>query len=189
MEASATLPSAVPAPEVAAQPSPATIEPVALLESPAAMRARRRAAVLRGVARVLGSAITLGMFGGALVAGYFFYGNQNQPLVLGPYPAVATVPEPPAAHHIVELILADDAPALSKELEADALEALSGALRTIEGNPQPLVSVTSIKYLGAVQGADQTVVSYLANGRDAGGTKWVVGFALRVQEDQVVGVN
>lgn len=129
------------------------------------------------------------MFAGAAVAGVLFYGSQRPTPPQGEYPAVMTVPEPAAAHAIMELVVSNDAPALAKVLEADALEALSGALRTIDGSSQPLVEVTEVRYLGAVKMDEQTIVSYLARGRDPVGEKWVVGFALRVQGDIVVGVN
>lgn len=152
-------------------------------------RVRRRAAVLRPVVRVIRSVVALGMFAGAVAGGVLVYASQMPAPTLGEYPAIPTAAEPAVAHEIVELIVANDAPALAARLEAESLEALSGALRTVQGNPQPLVEVTDIKYLGAVTLDDQTVVSYLAKGRDAIGEKWVVGFALRVQGDSVVGVN
>jgi hypothetical protein len=163
--------------------------PAAEAQSDAAGRTHRRAAALHGILRVLRSAVVLGMFAGATVAGVLFYNGQRTTLPQGEYPSVATVPEPAAAHAIVELIVSNDAPALAKVLEADALEALSGALRTIDGSSQPLVEVTEVRYLGAVKMDEQTIVSYLARGRDPVGEKWVVGFALRVQGDMVVGVN
>ena len=150
---------------------------------------RRRAAALRPLVRIVRSIVLLGMFGGAVVAGIVVYTLQAPAPSPGTYPSVPTTAEPAAAHEIVELIVADDAPALASKLDAESLQALAGALSTVEPAPQPLVTVTSVKYLGAVALEEQTVVSYLARGRDAAGTDWVVGFALRVQGDEVVGVN
>lgn len=183
-------PIAPAADDAAAASAPEIAAPAAPSRPSVRERAIARAAVaLRPVVGLLRSAVVVGMFFGAAAAGVYFYGAQTQPMPRGEYPTQPTVPEPPAAHSIVELVVADDAVGLSKALEAEALEALAGALRTIEPNPQPLVEVTDVKYLGAVNIDDQTVVSYLANGRDAAGTTWVVGFALRVQGDSVVGVN
>jgi len=171
-------PSADASPSADAAPPPAG--PPAVIaapagEAPSVTESRRvlGTRILSRAARVLRSSVVLGMFIGAL----------------GVYPAQATVPEPAAAREVVDVIVANDAVTLSRMLDQKSLEALSKALSTIGSAPQPLVEITDVRYLGSVGLDEGTVVSYLARGRDPGGMNWVVGFALRVEGGQVVGVN
>jgi hypothetical protein len=102
--------------------------------------------------------------------------------VENPYPTLPKVDEPTAAHDVVQAIAADDARALSRLLSADQLNALETAL-------QPLTDVRSAKFVGAVEDEGRVLAGYVVKGKTTDGTDFIVGFVLRVANDQVVGVN
>ncbi|HEV8535109.1 MAG TPA: hypothetical protein VGR87_05230 [Candidatus Limnocylindria bacterium] len=99
-----------------------------------------------------------------------------------PYPSLPKTDEPAAAHHVVAAIAADDARSLSKLLSADLLGDLDSALR-------PIIDVRGTKFVGAVESEGRLLSAYVATGKTADGIDFVVGFVLRVANDQVVGVN
>jgi hypothetical protein len=54
---------------------------------------------------------------------------------------------------------------------------------------QPVVDVRGTKFLGAVESEGRLLSAYVVTGKTAEGIDFVVGFVLRVANDQVVGVN
>jgi len=51
------------------------------------------------------------------------------------------------------------------------------------------VDVRSAKFIGAVESEGRLLSAYVVNGKTSEGSDFVVGFVLRVANDQVVGVN
>jgi hypothetical protein len=90
--------------------------------------------------------------------------------------------EPRAAAIIADALTRDDAHALSDVASADRLEELAGAL-------EPLVDVTEIRFVQAVEQYGDTLSAYVVRGHDSSGMKWAVGVVFRVRADQLVGVN
>jgi hypothetical protein len=90
--------------------------------------------------------------------------------------------EPRAAAVIADALSRDDAHALSDVASSDRLEELAAAL-------EPLVDVTEIRFVQAVEQYGDTLSAYVVRGHDASGMKWAVGVVLRVRADQLVGVN
>jgi len=99
-----------------------------------------------------------------------------------PYPALPKTNEPAAAHDVVQAIANDDAASLSKMLAAEQLTDLSTAL-------QPIIDVRGAKFVGAVESEGRLLSAYLVTGKTSEGSDFIVGFVLRVANDQVVGVN
>jgi len=92
------------------------------------------------------------------------------------------VVEPAAAHDVAQAIQNDDARSLGKLLSSQMLTDLDAAL-------QPIVDVRTAKFVGAVESEGRLLSAYVATGKTTEGTDFVVGFVLRVSNDQVVGVN
>jgi len=99
-----------------------------------------------------------------------------------PYPALPKVDEPRAAHDVVAAVGSDDAQALSRMLDSTMLTDLDTAL-------QPIVDVRTTKFVGAVESEGRLLSAYVVTGKTTEGIDFVVGFVLRVSNDQVVGVN
>jgi len=99
-----------------------------------------------------------------------------------PYPALPKTNEPAAARDVVQAIANDDAASLSKMLAAEQLTDLSTAL-------QPIIDVRGAKFVGAVESEGRLLSAYLVTGKTSEGSDFIVGFVLRVANDQVVGVN
>ena len=99
-----------------------------------------------------------------------------------PYPALPKSEEPAAAHDVVQAIQSDDPRSLAKLLSSDMLTDLDSAL-------QPIVDVRTTKFVGAVESEGRLLSAYVATGKTTDGSDFVVGFVLRVANDQVVGVN
>ena len=66
---------------------------------------------------------------------------------------------------------------------------IADELRQIAGSSKPIVDVRSAKFVGAVESEGRLLSAYVATGKTTEGTDFVVGFVLRVANDQVVGVN
>ena len=99
-----------------------------------------------------------------------------------PYPSLPKVEEPAIARDVVTAIAADDATTLAKLLSQDQLNDLGTAL-------QPITDVRGAKFVGAVESEGRFLVAYTVTGKDDTGNDFIVGFVLRVSNDQVVGVN
>jgi hypothetical protein len=54
---------------------------------------------------------------------------------------------------------------------------------------QPITDVRSTKFVGAVESEGRLLSAYVVTGKTTEGIDFVVGFVLRVSNDQVVGVN
>ena len=130
-------------------------------------------------ARALGTILlfVLGVAVGAIVHSFADQGPQESP-----YPSLPKVEEPQAAHDVVSAIAADDAPALANLLSRDQLNDLTTAL-------QPIIDVRTTKFVGAVESEGRMLSAYVVQGKTSDGTDFIVGFVLRVANDQVVGVN
>jgi hypothetical protein len=99
-----------------------------------------------------------------------------------PYPPLPRMDEPAAAHDVVQAIASDDPASLAKMLSADTLTSLDTAL-------QPIVDVRAAKFVGAVESEGRLLSAYIVTGKTSEGSDFIVGFVLRVANDQVVGVN
>src|SRR5437667_450534 len=82
----------------------------------------------------------------------------------------------------VAAVGSDDAQALSRMLDSTMLTDLDTAL-------QPIVDVRTTKFVGAVESEGRLLSAYVVTGKTTEGIDFVVGFVLRVSNDQVVGVN
>ena len=99
-----------------------------------------------------------------------------------PYVSLPKTDEPLVAHDVASALAAGDAKALSKLLTAEQLQALGSAL-------DPIVDIRGTKFVGAVESEGRYLSAYVVKGKDTSGTDFVIGFVLRVANDQVVGVN
>jgi hypothetical protein len=125
---------------------------------------------------------TLALFVLGLVVGIVAHQIVDRGPAESPYPALPKTGEPAAAHDVVQAIANDDAASLSKLLPAEQLTDLSTAL-------QPIIDVRGTKFVGAVESEGRLLSAYLVTGKTSEGSDFIVGFVLRVANDQVVGVN
>ena len=125
---------------------------------------------------------TLALFAIGLVSGVVVQQFVDRGPGENPYPQLPKIDEPRAAHDVVQAIAADDAASLSKYLSSDQLSDLDSALK-------PIVDVRSTKFVGAVESEGRLLSAYVVTGKTEEGIDFVVGFVLRVANDQVVGVN
>jgi hypothetical protein len=123
------------------------------------------------------SLFVVGILGGVVVHALVDKGPTESP-----YPQLPKVEEPRAAHDVVAAIGADDAQALSRLVDSTMLNDLDMAL-------QPINDVRSTKFVGAVESEGRLLSGYVVTGKTTEGIDFVVGFVLRVSNDQVVGVN
>jgi hypothetical protein len=123
------------------------------------------------------SLFVVGILGGVVVHAFVDRGPADNP-----YPTLPKVEEPRAARDVIAAIAADDAQSLSKLMPADMLNDLDMAL-------QPVVDVRKTKFVGAVESEGRLLAGYVVTGKTTDGIDFVVGFVLRVANDQVVGVN
>ncbi len=126
--------------------------------------------------------LTIGLFVAGVVLGVLVFMAVNPPPPPNPYPSVPSVAEPPVAAALAQALSTDDPRALAQAADAETLQRLGEAL-------QPLVEVTDVKFVRAVGVNRDTLAAYVASGRDSQGGEWSVGLVLRVQGDQLVGVN
>ena len=130
------------------------------------------------------------MFVAAVVGGVLLYQVLNPPIDYGTLPPLAEAAEPAAADELTDLVEAGNEAVLAERYSADLLMAVSTALTVGPGQgAQPLVEVRQISYLGSVTDGSDTLALYVAYGRLDGGIDAAAGFALRVRDGQVVGVN
>ena len=125
---------------------------------------------------------TLALFGVGLLAGIVVHSLTDRGPGENPYPSLPKVEEPAIARDVVTAIAADDATTLAKLLSQDQLNDLGTAL-------QPITDVRGAKFVGAVESEGRFLVAYTVTGKDDTGNDFIVGFVLRVSNDQVVGVN
>ena len=125
---------------------------------------------------------TLSLFAIGILAGVVVHAFVDKGPADNPYPALPKIEEPRAAHDVVAAIATDDAQALSRLVDATMLNDLDTAL-------QPITDVRSTKFVGAVDSEGRLLSAYVVTGKTTEGIDFVVGFVLRVANDQVVGVN
>ena len=125
---------------------------------------------------------TLSLFVIGILSGVVLHAFVDKGPAENPYPALPKVEEPRAAHDVVAAIAADDAQSLSRLIDAQMLSDLDAAL-------QPITDVRGTKFLGAVDSEGRLLSAYVVTGKTTEGIDFVVGFVLRVANDQVVGVN
>ncbi len=125
---------------------------------------------------------TLSLFAIGILTGVVLHAFVDKGPGDNPYPALPKVEEPRAAHDVVAAIGADDAQSLSRLIDSTMLNDLDMAL-------QPITDVRSTKFVGAVESEGRLLSAYVVTGKTTEGIDFVVGFVLRVANDQVVGVN
>jgi hypothetical protein len=125
---------------------------------------------------------TLSLFALGILAGVVVHSFVDRGPAENPYPALPKVDEPRAAHDVVAAIGSDDAQSLSRLVDSKMLTDLDTAL-------QPITDVRSTRFVGAVESEGRLLSAYVVTGKTTEGIDFVVGFVLRVSNDQVVGVN
>jgi hypothetical protein len=125
---------------------------------------------------------TLSLFALGILAGVVVHSFVDRGPAENPYPALPKVDEPRAAHDVIAAIGSDDAQSLSRLVDSKMLTDLDTAL-------QPITDVRSTKFVGAVESEGRLLSAYVVTGKTTEGIDFVVGFVLRVSNDQVVGVN
>jgi hypothetical protein len=125
---------------------------------------------------------TLALFAVGILGGVVAHTFLDRGPADNPYPALPKVDEPRAAHDVIAAVGSDDAQALSRMLDSTMLTDLDTAI-------QPIVDVRSTRFVGAVESEGRLLSAYVVTGKTTEGIDFVVGFVLRVSNDQVVGVN
>ena len=125
---------------------------------------------------------TLSLFAVGVLAGVVVHTFVDRGPVESPYPQLPKVEEPRAAHDVVAAVGADDAQELSRLMPSNLLTDLDTAI-------QPIVDVRTTRFVGAVESEGRLLSAYVVTGKTTDGIDFVVGFVLRVANDQVVGVN
>jgi hypothetical protein len=125
---------------------------------------------------------TLSLFVMGILGGVVVHAFADRGPVESPYPQLPKIDEPRVAHDVIQAVAADDARSLSRLMDSTMLNDLDTAL-------QPIVDVRSTKFVGAVENEGRLLSAYVVTGKTTEGIDFVVGFVLRVANDQVVGVN
>jgi hypothetical protein len=125
---------------------------------------------------------TLSLFVVGILAGAVVHAFVDRGPAESPYPALPKVEEPRVAHEVVEAIGNDEPRTLAKLMPATLLTDLDTALQSI-------IDVRTTKFVGAVESEGRLLSGYVVTGKTTEGIDFVVGFVLRVANDQVVGVN
>jgi len=125
---------------------------------------------------------TLSLFAIGILAGVVMHSVVDRGPAENPYATLPKVDEPRAAHDVVAAIGTDDAQSLSRLVDSKMLTDLDAAI-------QPITDVRSTKFVGAVESEGRLLSAYVVTGKTTEGIDFVVGFVLRVANDQVVGVN
>ena len=128
------------------------------------------------------AAVILATFLGGIVIGVVTYAVTDRGADANPYSSLPRTAEPAVTAEVARAIAADDAKALSNQLDMEVLEQLKSAI-------EPLADIRSMKFVGAVEKSGRVLAAYVAGGRTTDGTDVLVGFVLRVTGDQIVGVN
>jgi hypothetical protein len=122
---------------------------------------------------------TIALFVGAAVAGgyYWVYSTQQQ---AGPpesrFRALANIPEPPVGIELRTALERRDSSALGILLNQEHQQQLGAALR-------PVVAISEVRLLGAVQTGDETAIGYLVRGQDSQGDETVAGLVLNLKDN------
>jgi hypothetical protein len=130
------------------------------------------------VAAILG----LVVFAGGAIAGVFLANLANPAPPESPWRALPLVEEPAASASLSQLLLANDAKALSRSLDPQLLKKLASAI-------EPLVDVDEVRFAGATERQGDILSAYVAGGRSQQGEPVIVGVVFRVRDGKVVGVN
>jgi len=125
---------------------------------------------------------TLSLFAVGIVLGVVVHAFVDKGPAENPYPALPKIEEPRAAHDVVAAIAADDAQSLGRLIDPTMLTDLDSAL-------MPIIDVRTTRFVGAVESEGRLLSAYVVTGKTTEGIDFVVGFVLRVANDQVVGVN
>ena len=128
------------------------------------------------------AAATLSLFVIGILSGVVLHALADRGPVENPYATLPKVDEPRAAHDVVAAIGSDDAQSLSRLIDSTMLNDLDAALR-------PITDVRTTRFVGAVESEGRLLSAYVVTGKTTEGIDFVVGFVLRVANDQVVGVN
>ena len=128
------------------------------------------------------AALILATFLGGLVTGVAVYAVTDRSVDPSPYATLPRTVEPAVTADVARALENDDAKALSNLLDATVLQQLQTAI-------EPLTSIRSMKFVGAVEKNGRVLAAYVAGGRISDGTEIVRGFVLSVAGDQIVGVN
>jgi hypothetical protein len=125
---------------------------------------------------------TLSLFVVGILLGAVVHSLVDKGPADNPWPALPKVEEPRIAHEVVAAIGQDEPETLAKLMPASMLTDLDTAL-------QPIIDVRTTKFVGAVESEGRLLSAYVVTGKTTQGSDFVVGFVLRVANDQVVGVN
>jgi hypothetical protein len=125
---------------------------------------------------------TVALFLAGLAAGIGTYASVVAPPSLPALPALASAPEPAAAHDLAAAIAAGDASGVAARLSPGTAAGLSSALQSI-------VDVTGVTYLGTVEEDGRDLAGYVVRGRDRSHTKQIVGLVLAVSGGRIVAIN
>jgi hypothetical protein len=125
---------------------------------------------------------SIAIFALGIVGGIALHQIADRGPAENPFPSLPRSDEPAASRDVVAAIAADDPRTLAKLLTADQLNDLNMAMR-------PIVDVRKTKFVGAAESEGRLLAAYIVTGKNDSGTDFIVGFVLRVSNDQVVGVN
>jgi hypothetical protein len=117
-----------------------------------------------------------------VVAGTFLAQVANPPPPESPWRALPGVEEPTASSQIMQLLLANDAKALARAMDAPLLQRLAESI-------EPLVDIDEARFTGATERQGDILSAYVAGGRAQTGEPLIVGLVFRVRDGKVVGVN
>jgi hypothetical protein len=132
--------------------------------------------------RSLGTVAVLALFVLGVVAGVTVgQATRTRPPV-SPFPGLPLTSEPVIGAQVAEAIANDDARVLAHSVDGQMLGALGQSL-------EPIVNVSEVRFVGAVEKSGDTLSAYVVQGRDLQGTQLLVGYVLRVRGDKVIGVN
>jgi hypothetical protein len=122
------------------------------------------------------------VFSGGAIAGAFLAQLANPAPPESPWRALPTVEEPAASAALSQLLVRNDAKALSRALDPQLLQRLAGAI-------EPLVDIDEVHFTGATERQGDILSAYVAGGRAQTGEPAIVGVVFRVRDGKVVGVN
>ena len=128
------------------------------------------------------AAVILATFLGGLLSGTVIYAVTDKGTEANPYASLPRLEEPAVTAEIARAIAADDARALSNQLDMEVLQQLKTAI-------EPLADIRSMKFVDAVESKGRVLAAYVAGGRTEDGTDILRGFVLTLTGDQIVGVN